>query len=340
MLLFTLDMEQSLAWRAPLWKVSSFYRTFAVANHSCRVGLAQAAVHPSDPGLILKSWFSNPPSKLDGRGGSCDALAILSLVACDSRFSDFSSTGLVQSPDRFAGAFERYGTAIHEYVKMWKFDVTSDSGIADAIEELSWMSTMIYGVSGHVSGKPFRTDFFLMHVLTSSLFLPSLIAVIPKFSSRRLLLLGYLITSLVWYVARGQPALDVQAFYEGTKHLLHKVPGPGASPAPGTLPQQTSDLAQTPNTWLSLIQTTLVHPNDHLSKVQRALAHYSTMYGMRRRNWIAGRNSQAQPEVGESVVAKVGLGELDGTLFLRVAVLTQNKLGWIREGEPMGDWDR
>ncbi|KAG6334572.1 hypothetical protein ID866_4509 [Astraeus odoratus] len=55
------------------------------------------------------------------------------------------------------------------------------------------------------------------------------------------------------YVARGRPNLDVRAFYEGTEHLLHKVPGTSTSPAVGTLPEPSSGLAQMPNAWLPLI---------------------------------------------------------------------------------------
>ena len=41
----------------------------------------------------------------------------------------------------------------------------------------------------------------------------------------------------------------------------------------------------------------------------------------------------------EEVEDKVGLQALDETLFLRVAMLTQDKLGWMREGETAGSWD-
>ncbi|KAG6330103.1 hypothetical protein ID866_8988 [Astraeus odoratus] len=148
------------------------------------------------------------------------------------------------------------------------------------------------------------------------------------------------------YVARGRPNLDVRAFYEGTEHLLHKVPGTGTSPAAGTLPEPSSGLAQTPNTWLPIIQSALVHPNTHLCKAQRALAHYSSLYGARRKGWTTvlsapeGRTvSPTELAREEEAESKVGIKELDGTLFLRVAILIQNRLGWMREGEPEGKWD-
>lgn len=318
---------------------TGFGAEFGLAGVSAE-GLAMTAVHPSNLDLIDRAWFPDVVSEPNIKGGTRSALTILSLIACDPRFSNVKPIegGLL------AGGLKRYGKAIREYVEMWKFDISSEVGLADAIEELSWVNTLIYGVGGHVSNQRFKADFFLMHLLTSSLFLPSLVANIPKYSSRRLFLLTYFITSLVFYVARGRPKLDVRAFYEGTQHLLHKVPGVHTSPAPGTLPDPSSDLAQTPNTWLPLIQTVLVHPNEHLCKAQRALAHYSALYGTRRKGELSGlvegrSLSAAQLAREDEAEEKVGLKELDGTVFLRIAMLTQNRLGWMREGEHEDRWD-
>ncbi|KAG6334577.1 hypothetical protein ID866_4514 [Astraeus odoratus] len=303
-------------------------------------GLAMNAVHPQVPGLLDRLWFQGDISKPDNKGSSRSALAILSLLACDPRFSN------VKEVDRgimFAVAVKEYGSVIREYVEMWKFDVTSGAGIAAAVEELSWMNSVIYGVGGHISNQRFNADFHLMHLLTSSLFLPSLLSQISKFSSRQILLLTYFTTSLALYVARGRSILDIHAFYQGTEHLLHKVPGTSTSPAAGTLPEPSSGLAQTPNTWLPLIQSALVHPNEHLCKAQRTLAHYSSLYGTRRKGWSAAPQgriaSPAELAREEEAESRVGMKELDGTLFLRIAILTQNRAAWMREGEAEGGWD-
>jgi len=34
-----------------------------------------------------------------------------------------------------------------------------------------------------------------------------------------------------------------------------------------------------------------------------------------------------------------GMEKLDGTLFVRAAVLSANRLGWMREGQPMRGFD-
>lgn len=296
------------------------------------------AVHSSNLDLLHRPWFPDVTSEPDQKG-TCNALAILSLVACDARFSHIKR---LADGSILAQGLKEYGDIMRAYVAMWKVDFMSDTGIANAIEELSWMNSMIFGVGGHLSSQEFRADFVLMHLLTSSLFLPSLLANIPQPSSRRLLVLTYLTMTLTYYVARGRPTLDLRGFYRDTEHLLHRVPGPGTSPTPGTLPDPSSDLAQTPNAWLRVVQSAIVHPNEHLCKAQRALAHYSSLYGKRRKGWLdasKGRKEVAREEEEEEAENKVGLGELDGTLFLRIAILTQNRLGWMREGEPQHGWD-
>ncbi|KAL4062791.1 hypothetical protein V8B97DRAFT_2112267 [Scleroderma yunnanense] len=304
-------------------------------------GFAMGAVHPSSLGLVDRTWFREIIPGRDQKG--CNAIMILSLVACDSRITGVKEIkhGTILDP-----TLEQYGQIIREYVGMWRFDVTSDAGVASTVEELSWAITILYGVGGHLSSQEFRADFYLMHLMTSSLFLPSLLANISNVSSRRVLLLTYFTTALTFYIARGRPNLDLRGFYNDTEHFLHKVPGTATSPIPGTLPNPSSDLAQAPNAWLPLIQSVLVHPNDHLCKVQRALAHYSSSYGGHRKGWIKALSapeargvSPAQLAREEEVEDKVGLKELEGTLFLRVAMLTQNRIGWMREGESPRSWD-
>ena len=81
-----------------------------------------------------------------------------------------------------------------------------------------------------------------------------------------------------------------------------------------------------PNPWLAVEQSTLLHPDEHLPKVQRALAHYAKLYGTAK----AGKWNETELDGAEL---------LDGSLFVRVAWLTMGKMGWLREGESKGGWD-
>jgi hypothetical protein len=72
----------------------------------------------------------------------------------------------------------------------------------------------------------------------------------------------------------------------------------------------------------------LVHPDDHLCKIQRSLSEYASHFG----NTPAGTFSGTELKDAELI---------DGTLFIRAAGLTAARLGWVREGEPplKGSWD-
>ena len=58
---------------------------------------------------------------------------------------------------------------------------TTDADPADLekkVEELTWMATLLLAATSKPSRKP-RLDFFLMHVLNMSLFLPSVMKIMP-----------------------------------------------------------------------------------------------------------------------------------------------------------------
>jgi hypothetical protein len=87
----------------------------------------------------------------------------------------------------------------------------------------------------------------------------------------------------------------------------------------------SSPLAITPNPWTQLIQSALVHPDDHLCKVIRTLAHYATVYG------AVAPGTFRMTELQDSEL-------IDGTLFIRAAGLTMMKMGRVREGEKDRYW--
>lgn len=157
-------------------------------------------------------------------------------------------------------------------------------------------------------------------MVTSSLFLPEFVDHISP-SSQSILLRSYLATVLSIWVARGRPALPIESFYTRST--------PSITP-PGPMPTPGKDIlvpdAPTPNAWLALLQSTLLHPNEHLPKAQRALAHFARVYGGRPAGFWEGTELEDADKI-------------DGTLFVRTAALTMGKLGWLREGEEKGEWD-
>jgi len=81
------------------------------------------------------------------------------------------------------------------------------------------------------------------------------------------------------------------------------------------------------NPWLSIIQSVIHHPDEHLVKTVRALQHYSQIYGGRPKGTFKDTELE-------------GAEKLDGTLFVRVAGNAMSALGWVREGEHSGKHDR
>jgi hypothetical protein len=165
-----------------------------------------------------------------------------------------------------------------------------------------------------------------MHLVTSSLLLPSLLNTLTP-SSAALLLRTYFAFSIMIYVGRGRPALPISDFYKATAALPSGGPSPPLASAADTLPPQSN-----PNPWAQIVQTTLVHPNEHLCKIQRALLHFAEVYG----GAAPGAFAEASKDPQSAVV---GAEQLDGTLFVRVAKLTADRLGWMREGQEKREWD-
>lgn len=167
-----------------------------------------------------------------------------------------------------------------------------------------------------------------MHLVTSSLFLPSLVAHLTP-ASQSLLLRSYFAVCLTWWVARGRAGFDIPKFFAAdTAHPV--TGGPVPPPHPKALPAKGSAKASTPNAWLPIVQNSIVMPDDHLPKLQRALAHYGTLYGTR----TAGLSDFLDTELE-------GAEKLDGTLFLRAAGLTNGKLAGVGEDDSIQEklWD-
>jgi hypothetical protein len=95
------------------------------------------------------------------------------------------------------------------------------------------------------------------------------------------------------------------------------------NPAKGTL---TPDVV-TPNPWLAITQSALQHQDDHMAKIQRALLHWANMFGSRPVGYWARGKEQLE-----------GIELLDGTFFVRIAGLTADKVGWMREGQEKAGW--
>lgn len=310
-------------------------------------GLAQAAIHENNSAAIIpESLFQATQSSFDTAVARITSLVPSLTLTTVAKPASPPGTHVftimariledpnlkIKRPDAMTlGLYDRvsetHGDLIRKYAEQWTLDTSDPQDLARKIEELIWMNTIIFGVGGWSNADGFKADFFFMHMVTSSIFLPSIVAYLRP-ESQNALLRAYLASSLVWWVTRGLPSLDIPGFFASA---FSSPPDntPHHPPDDSTLPSPTSIHALTPNPWLPIIQTTVVHPDEHLCKLQRALAHFAVLYGSR----DAGQADFKDTELE-------GADKLDGTLFVRTAAATAKKMGWMREGEKAGAWDR
>ncbi|KAG6841594.1 hypothetical protein C0991_009350 [Blastosporella zonata] len=261
------------------------------------------------------------PETITSRNGA-HVFTVLGRVLNDPELGKVEDTGL----GMFVHTMKNHASLIAKHMADWRVDASNPREVQQKIQELSWMNSLLFGVGGWSKDKPFNADFFHMHLVTSSIFLASYVAYLTP-SSQEHLLRGYLLVSIGWWVSRGRPALDIAGFYAATS--AHPLPsGPLPSPSKHTLKPADSTKAVVPNAWLPIIATSVVHPDDHLPKLQRALAHYNSLYGTR------------EPGLPDFAAKGLpGAEQLDGTLFIRASGLAAKRLGRVREGEDAGSWD-
>ncbi|KZT67499.1 hypothetical protein DAEQUDRAFT_673054 [Daedalea quercina L-15889] len=253
------------------------------------------------------------------------ALEILAKIANDPAFAP-SAIGIpVENRRDLCEVLEARGPELFELVSAWTVDGADKDAVYRKIEEVVWMNVVVFGVAGWGSRhstpeKKFNGDFILLHLVTSTLFLHSYVPYLSA-SSISSLVRAFFGASLGVYIARGRPALPIRDFYASTT-AMPRAPGPAPTPHKDAL---TSTGITNP--WFEVLQSTLAHKDDHLVKLQRALAHFATLYG----TTPPGRFADLHGLNGAEI--------LDGSLFLRVAGLSQDRAGWMREGEEDKFWD-
>ncbi|KAJ3730570.1 hypothetical protein C8R42DRAFT_650555 [Lentinula raphanica] len=216
---------------------------------------------------------------------------------------------------------------LRQYADQWSLDSTDPKDIERRIQDLQWMNVLIYTVAGfqRLKSGEFRADFFLMHLVTTSLFLPSFVAYLTP-SSQETLLRSYLGISLAIYVARGRPKINPAPLFEVEMDDPILDPMLDFRPPLMKLPSSTRE----PNLWLPVIERAILHPDDHLAKFQRAVAHYANLYGYTPKGYF---NDGLGIEL-------TGAEQIDGTLFARAGALTQRRLGRDRGGQTLPSyWD-
>ncbi|KAI8976416.1 hypothetical protein BD414DRAFT_446586 [Trametes punicea] len=295
---------------------------------------AVSAITSLMPSLVLDQVHRVVKPSDPNAAGGVHALSLLSRIMNDEHYS-YRSLGLPpfirgEEDNSLDTVLYLRGEKLSEIVKEWTVDGTNAAEVERKIEELFWMNVIIFGVGGWSDRKNSKTgkfngDFFYLHLVTSVLFLPSIVAYLSP-TSISIFLRTYLLNCLALYVARGRPRLHVAEFFDE----VTPAPAPPADALPPLKPGEGTLIAdnRTPSPWLAIVQSTLEHPDDHLCKLQRALAHFAALYG----TTPAGHFKKLGVELQ-------GAEKIDGTLFIRVAGLSMDRVGWMREGEKKEEWD-
>lgn len=278
-------------------------------------GLAMTAVTSNMAGgLFPPSFFEGNPTP----GPGPHALTVAAHILNDPELA-YGKGADPNSPARFQDAIRRSGERLRRYIDEW----TPEGKFSDKYEELVWLVSSIYGFSGWRKDEDFKANFFMLHLVTSSLFVPSIHVLLSE-KSQHIFLRGFLATVLTYWVGHGRRSFTVNEFFndEGTIVLP-----PHTDPHPADDALDAKHLNQNP--WFPILRSALNHPDEHLLKIQRSLAHYAAMYGTRPKGCLA------QTELPEAE-------SIDGTLFLRLASTTGKVKAWVREGEPSHDanWNR
>ncbi len=92
--------------------------------------------------------------------------------------------------------------------------------------------------------------------------------------------------------------------------------------------------------WPRVIESAIRFPDEHAPKIARALADFAARWGTRAPGYFSAFAAAGEKVRTGVASALEGIERLDGTLFVRIAGLTFDRLGWVDEGEKAGLWDR
>ncbi|KAH9170229.1 hypothetical protein EDB89DRAFT_2072216 [Lactarius sanguifluus] len=305
-------------------------------------GLANTAVHPAEQTELVPPTFF---SRLPGPGILSGLTSILSLLRTDPLSLDALHAQLEEPRQyRYQAVVPKAGESIIELVDQWanewlvdaRTDADIEKRLEGMVEEVTWGNVIWFAVGGWQArgdqGRSFNADFVTAHLVTSAVFLLTLVLpsdhspypLVPL-ASRVTLLKAYLATSATWYISRGNVPIPIEEFYSATSDRLT---APPAAPVPPDAKRKPLSAPGGP--WERIIANAVAHPEEHLPKAVRSLAVLAARWGGRPSGYFAGG--------GEDGLE--GRETLDGTLFVRAASLALDRLGWAHEsGKELGNWD-
>ncbi|KAI0300670.1 hypothetical protein B0F90DRAFT_1566309, partial [Multifurca ochricompacta] len=324
-------------------------------------GLANAAVHKSEQTEVVSPSFfakSPEPGILAGLTSTLSFLriappsleekrptfAFLRRIRDHPKLTPSVIGSSQEEASQYTVVLESSGELVvqlvNEWAEEWLDGTCSDADVEKRlegmVEEVAWGNVIWFAIGGWEargdSGRPFNADFFIAHLVTSAIFLLTLVLPSERspypcvpLASRLTLLKAYLATCAAWYISRGNSSLPIEGFYSDTRARLS---APPAAPVPPSATRKPLTAPGGP--WGRIIINAVAHPEEHLPKAVRSLATFALRWGDRPSGYFSGGGKGGLK----------GREVLDGTLFVRAASLALDRLGWAHEsGEGLGRWD-
>ncbi|KAG8881000.1 hypothetical protein FRB97_000245 [Tulasnella sp. 331] len=284
-------------------------------------------------GLSSSATASPSESSPSATQNHVSALNILKEISSDPSLAAGQACDK-DSDSKFNDTLRKKGVYIREKYTS-RFTVgQGEEGIEKALEEVIWTAVMVYGLGGYRQGKDFRSHFLLLHCVTSVFFLPFFVDHLKHdHHAQSVLIRAHFSITLALYISQGRPQLPVESFFKPSlpeeihqlvpKYLLSVSPNEKALGQKLRVAEGDHRITPIGNPFPAVILSSLHHPQEHLIKVNRALADFDERYGTRSKGYWKVE----------------GWEELDGTLFRRVALRTMKALGWMREGEAAGNFE-
>ncbi|PPQ75410.1 hypothetical protein CVT26_015394 [Gymnopilus dilepis] len=292
-------------------------------------GLAQAAVHNT---LLIFNIDKAPPKE------NTTLLELLREVY-DSEvlkpLMPYDPNALINARLKGAVADGRLEEIEKIVAKFNLKDDFTEEDIARKTEEVIWVATLLTFATGKPGRKP-RLDFFLMHLLTSSLFLRPFIAMLKNRASKAALLRAYLPIMITITLSRGRPRINPELMMSYSN--IPRPPLPKEKlPAPfdSSIGSPLDDTDYNP--WPVIIEAVRYHPDSHVLKAMRTLIYGAQHFGSTPAAEVIGAFSSKDQYGTET---HKGMSAVDGTVFIRAAGVLMDTLGWVSYGQAEGEWDR
>ena len=222
---------------------------------------------------------------------------------------------------------------IRRLSSLWQIDLSrGQTELDEKVEEIVWTATLLLAGSSRRGRKP-RLDFYLMHILNASLFLPSLLAAIPTMESKATLLRTLVPVILIYLTVRGRPRIDAElamSFTDTPRPPRCTSRSGSDTSSHATAEQSDADY----NPWPSIVSSVLHAPDAHTLKAVRALYYAAQRYGRTPPGGVIGAYDTAGRETHP------GMAGVDGSIFVRTAGVVMDTLGWVSHGQKEGTWDR